>query len=79
MIYSMIKTDLETTHMIVTKLNNPNGYLGVGIEYPGIILSTKTKKGLEKMFKECIPSYKRALKKYNIRDPPSSLITIGVD
>ena len=40
--------------------------VGVGVEYPGIIVSGKTDQEVITRFKEIIPSYERALKKYNI-------------
>ena len=49
-----------------------DGYcVGVGVEYPGIIVSAKSDEELIRRFQEVVPSYKRALAKYKIEDKAS--------
>ena len=55
---------MATTRMIKRSYD---GYcVGVGVEYPGIIVSAENDGDLIKRFQEAIPSYKRALAKYGI-------------
>ena len=43
-----------------------DGYcVGVGVEYPNIIVGAKNDEELIRRFKESITSYERAMKKYN--------------
>ncbi len=44
-----------------------DGYcVGVGVEYPGIVVSAESDEDLISRFQEAIPSYKRALAKYGM-------------
>ena len=56
----------EEAHMKIIK-DKDGGYVGVGVEYPGIIISAKTITQLKKDFKNCLPGYKKACKKYKCR------------
>lgn len=55
-----------------------NGYcVGVGVEYPGIIVSAESDEELVRRFKDAIPSYKRALEKFGVVDKENiAVITI---
>lgn len=89
--------DKETTHLKVMKYEGE--YTGIGIEYPGINVSAKTKKDLKKEFekaltaykifmkasnikkgefkKETIPTYKKIMKHFNIKEKDTSIISVS--
>ena len=56
-----------------------DGYcVGVGVEYPGIIVSAKSDEDLKREFLESIPSYKRALARYGIEDGKNEVVELIV-
>ena len=68
---------IEKVHMKIIK-DVEGGYVGVGIEYPGIILSAKTIPQLKKDFKNCLPGYKKVLKKHKIKELKISVVTVSI-
>lgn len=46
-----------------------DGYsVGVGVEYPGIIVSAENGEELARVFKKAIPSHKRGLKHFGVTE-----------
>ena len=65
---------MESIHI---RKRSYEGYcVGVGVEYPGIIVSAQTDDELVEKFKAAIPSYKRALEKYGVEDTEEVVISI---
>ena len=59
---------MATTHIVKRSYD---GYcVGIGVEYPGIIVSAENEEDLIGRFQESIPSYKRALAKYGLEKNP---------
>ena len=55
---------MTTIHIV--KRSYDRYCVGVGVEYPGIVVSAESDKDLINRFQEIIPSYKRALAKYGM-------------
>ena len=54
-----------------------NGFcVGVGVEYPGIIVSATTDKELIRLFMKAIPSYERGLREYGIQQAPPRKVEV---
>ena len=61
----------------MTKRSYEGYCVGVGVEYPGIIVSAESDEELLKRFKAAIPSHRRALEKYEIKETPEvAVITV---
>lgn len=50
--------------------------VGVGVEYPGIVVSATSDDELIRLFKKAIPSYERGLRKYGIKRPPARKVEV---
>ena len=78
-IYSVSLADniMATTRIVKRSYG---GYcVGVGVEYPGIIVSAESDDDLVSRFQEAVPSYKRALAKYGIEEKSmKEVLTIDV-
>ena len=74
---SLVDNIMATTRMIKRSYD---GYcVGVGVEYPGIIVSAESDEDLISRFQKAIPSYKRALAKYGIEEKDKKkVLTIDV-
>lgn len=62
--------------MVVEKTST--GYLAVGVESPGIIISADTKEELVRLFRKAVPSYKRGLKWYGVKDKPREIVNVTI-
>lgn len=52
-----------------------DGYcVGVGVEYPGIIVSAKSDAELVERFKAAIPAHKRALDEFKAEETPKEVV-----
>lgn len=65
---------METLHI---QKKSFNGYcVGMGVEYPGIIVEAKSDKELQQKFLKALPGHKKALQKRNTDKKEISVITI---
>ena len=67
---------MSTTHMV--KSSHDRYCVGVGVEYPSIIVRAESAEDLISRFQESVPSYKMALVKYGIEEKPDKILTVNV-
>lgn len=69
--------DLGHMRSVHMEKHSYDGYcVGVGVEYPGIIVSATSDEELIRLFKKAIPSYERGLRKYDIQQIPRRKVEV---
>ena len=66
---------METLH--IRKESFEGYHVGVGVEYPGIIVSAKSDKALKDEFLKALPGHKHALEKHGIKSDAISVMKIS--
>lgn len=66
---------MSKTHMVKTSYDGY--YVGVGVEHPGIIVSAESEEELVRIFRDAIPSHKRALKHFGVKEKPDELVVVA--
>ena len=62
------------------KKTSYDGYcVGVGVEYPGIVVSAENDKELIRLFKAAVPVHEKALEKVGVKKKEVTVISIDKD